>query len=210
MMFFNRNQLTVRCSYRGLAMAVPDHDRLLNACASGERRRLQRLLGRPSPDELPWLVQWRKRAGGSVEPNEIVAALFRDGVTAELAYVYGGALAERLVDDGDLVATGRRIARLERRAKEPEKPASLLLRHYVERQRRDAATIAALQVQLAALQARLTTDATPGADAKFRRLKHEFSRRFHPDSQPLTMAERLRRERVFQEFWPIVEEIERS
>jgi len=160
-------------------------------------------------------VQWRKRAGASVEPSEIVAALFRDGVTAELAYVYGGTLAERLVDDGDLVAAGKRIARLERRAKEPETPASLLLRHYVERQRHDAATIAALQVQLAALQARLTADSTPGAatpeaDAKFRRLKHEFSRRFHPDTQPLTTAERLRRERVFQEFWPIVEEIERS
>ena len=48
------------------------------------------------------------------------------------------------------------------------------------------------------------------ADPKFKRVKQEFSRRFHPDGLPRGDAERARRERVFQEFWPIVEDIERS
>lgn len=48
------------------------------------------------------------------------------------------------------------------------------------------------------------------SDRKFVRLKHEFSKRFHPDGVAADLAERQLRTRVFQEFWPIVEQIERS
>lgn len=187
---------------------MPDRDRLLNSCAAGERRRLQRRLGHPETVHS-WLVQWRKSAGDAVQPNEIVAKLVRDDVIVELVYAQRGTLAEQLVGHGEYAETDKRLGSLERRAKQISAETALL-RQYVVRQRADADTIALLQSQLAALQTRL--EAAPGTtpDAKFRRLKHEFSKLYHPDTSPAGDRDRLLRERVFQEFWPIVEEIERS
>ena len=56
----------------------------------------------------------------------------------------------------------------------------------------------------------LQSDQPSAADPKFKRLKLEFTRHFHPDNQPFDDTERQLRERVFKEFWPIVERIERS
>jgi len=215
-MFFHQPALTVRCPSRSLALVVPDRDRLLNVCEPGERRRLQRCLGKPSAEEPPWVVQWQKMPGEALEPGEVVATLGRDGVLVELSYAQRGTLTEWLVTRGTQVAIGTRLALLERRAKAapartPELPSNALLRQYVARQRHDAETIAALQAELALLQARLESGAVvSGGDAKFRRLKLEFSRRFHPDAGAAEDAERERRARVFQEFWPVLEEIERS
>jgi hypothetical protein len=74
--------------------------------------------------------------------------------------------------------------------------------HLMSRRRRDAERIRQLQRELADLR-------HAGGDRKFRRLKLEFSKRFHPDGGA-DERERKRREAVFQEFWPVVEEIERS
>jgi hypothetical protein len=219
MLFFHRANLTVHCAYRGLALSVPDRDRLLNACEPGKRHRLQRHLGEQSPYEPAWTVQWRKNPGDRVQPAEVVATLHRDGIIVELAYAQKGVIAERLIEPGERVAVGRRLAMLERRAKverrakgsaAPEPTTKALFRHFVARQRRDAEVIASLQIELAALQARLVSGSAPGNELKFKRLKHEFSKHFHPDARPPGDAERERRARVFQEFWPIFEEIERS
>jgi hypothetical protein len=214
-MFFHRPELTVRCPSRSLALVVPDHDRLLNACEAGERRRLQRYLGNPSAHEPPWVVQWQKMPGDVLDPGEVVATLSRDGILVELSYAQRGTLTEWLVTRGTQVATGTRLATLERRAKTasaraPEAPPNAILRQFVARQRRDAETIAALQTELALLQARLDSGAVLSSDTKFRRLKHEFSKHFHPDTRPNGDPERVLREQVFLEFWPVFEEIERS
>jgi pyruvate/2-oxoglutarate dehydrogenase complex dihydrolipoamide acyltransferase (E2) component len=215
-MFFHQPALTVRCPSRSLALVVPDRDRLLNVCEPGERRRLQRCLGKPSEHEPPWVVQWQKMPGDPLEPGEVVATLDRDGVLVELSYAQRGTLTEWLVTRGTQAAVGTRLALLERRAKTvpagtPGLPSNALLRRFVDRQRRDAETIAALQEELALLQARLESGpVVSGGDAKFRRLKLEFSKRFHPDAGPAGDAEHERRARVFQEFWPVLEEIERS
>lgn len=216
-MFFHRSELTVRYPSRGLVLVAPDRDRLLNACEPGERHRLQRRLGKPSANEPPWLVEWQKMPGDALQPDEAVATLSRDGVLVELSYAQRGVLAEWLVTRGAKVAMGTRLALLERRARAaapqpaPQPPSNAVLRQFVARQRRDAEMIAALQAELALLQARLESGAGASlGDAKFRRLKIEFSKRFHPDARPADEAERERRARVFQEFWPVVEEIERS
>jgi pyruvate/2-oxoglutarate dehydrogenase complex dihydrolipoamide acyltransferase (E2) component len=212
-MFFRRDDLTVRSTFRGLTLSVPDHDRLLNACEESQRRRLQRCLGPVSANEPPWVVQWQKMPGDELEPNEVVATLHRDGVVVELAYAQRGVLAEWLVLRGEEVASGTRLATLERRAKtSPARTPSTntVLQQFVARQRRDAETIAKLQSELAVLQARLVLGALSHDDVKFKRLKHEFSKHFHPDARPLGDADRERRAQVFQEFWPILEEIERS
>lgn len=213
-MFFHRPELTIRCSSRSLALMAPDRDRLLNACEPGDRRRLQRYLGQPSADEPPWIVQWQKMPGDLLQPDEVVATLIRDNVVVELSYPQRGVLAEWLVTRGTAVAMGTKLAVLERRAKAatpaPQAPSNAVLRQFVARQRRDAETIATLQAELAALEARLTAGTASPPDTKFRRLKHEFSKHFHPDARSTGDADRLLRERVFREFWPIVEEIERS
>ena len=228
-MFFHRDELTVRCAYRGLALTVPDRDRLLNSCDQGQRRRLQRFLGKPSPREPAWLVEWRKAAGDLLQPQDVVATLRRDGIVVELTYAQRGVLTETLVSQGEHADAGRRLALLERRAKTASVPAPApqntdLLRQFVARQRRDAELIAELREEVAAhldLIARLRSElavfrdlrvprAIPVADAKFRRMKLEFGKRFHPDARPPGDAERELRGRVFQEFWSIIEEIERS
>jgi multidrug efflux pump subunit AcrA (membrane-fusion protein) len=212
-MFFRRDGLTVRCTLRGLTLSVPDHDRLLNACEESQRRRLQRCLGVASSSQPPWVVQWQKMPGDALLPEEVVATLHRDGVLVELAYAQRGVLAEWLVVRGEQVTSGARLATLERRAKtsSPRAPSTdVVLRQFVARQRRDAEIIAKLQSELAALQARLVPGAPSSGDVKFKRLKYEFSKRFHPDARSVDAADRERRARVFQEFWPILEEIERS
>jgi hypothetical protein len=212
MMFFRRDDLTVRSTFRGLTLSVPDHDRLLNACEESQRRRLQRSLG-PASAGTSWELQWQKMPGDALMPNEVVATLHRDGVIVELAYAQRGVLAEWQVVRGEQVTSGKRLATLERRAKAaPARApsANAVLQQYVARQRRDAETIAKLQLELAALQARLVPGAPSSGDVKFKRLKNEFSKRFHPDARPIGDSDRERRARVFQEFWPILEEIERS
>ena len=214
-MFFHRPEITVHCTVRGLTLSAPNRDQLLDSCEEGQRRRLQRALGETAADEPPWEVQWQKMPGDVLKPEDVVVTLHRDGVFVELTYAQRGVLAEWLVTRGTKVAMGTRLALLERRAKAaparaPEPPSNALLRQFVARQRRDAETIAALQTELAFLQARLDSGGTPGGDARFRRLKLEFSKRFHPDARPTSDPERERRARVFQEFWPVFEEIERS
>jgi pyruvate/2-oxoglutarate dehydrogenase complex dihydrolipoamide acyltransferase (E2) component len=211
-MFFHRDDLTVRSTFRGLTLSVPDHDRLLNACEESQRRRLQRCLG-PASAGTSWVLQWQKMPGDPLDPEEVVATLHRDGVMVELTYAQRGILAEWLVLRGEQVTSGTRLATLERRAKMPPAHApstNAMLQQYVARQRRDAETIAKLQSELTALQARLVLGAPSSGDVKFKRLKYEFSKRFHPDARPADAAERERRAQVFKEFWPILEEIERS
>jgi len=212
-MFFHRDDLTIRCSLRGLTMSVPDRDRLLNACDEGRRRRLLHCLGKASDDEPPWQVQWQKMPGDPLQPEDVVVTLHREGVVVELVYAQKGVLSEWLVTRGDYAPAGAKLATLERRAKQaavPRAPSNDLVRQFVARQRRDAETIAKLQAELAAVQARLVLGVPTSADVRFKRLKYEFSKRFHPDARPVGDAERERRARVFQEFWPILEEIERS
>ena len=216
-MLFHRPELRVRCPSRGLALVAPDRDRLLDACEESQRRRLQRSLGAAPADDLPWEVQWQKMPGDVLKPDDVVVTLHRDGIVVELAYAQKGVLAEWLVTRGTKVVMGARLAVLERRAKPAavpapaqQQPSSAVLREFLARQRRDAETIAALQTELALLQARLNPGPVSGDDAKFRRLKREFSKRFHPDASRVGDAERARRARVFQEFWPVLEEIERS
>ena len=214
-MFFHRPEITVRCTVRGLTLSAPTRDQLLDSCEEGQRRRLQRALGEAAADEPPWEVQWQKMPGDLLKPEDIVVTLHRDGIMVELSYAQRGVLAEWLVTRGTKVAMGTQLAVLERRAKAApagaaQPPSNALLRQFVARQRRDAETIAALQAELAFLQARIESGDARGSDARFRRLKHEFSKRFHPDAGPTGDPERDRRARVFQEFWPVLEEIERS
>lgn len=211
MLFFHRPELTVRYASRGLALAAPGRDRLLNACEPGERRRLQRYLAKSSTHEPAWLVEWQKMPGDALQPDEVVATLSCDGVLVELACARHGVLAEWLVTRGTQVAMGTRLALLERQAKAaPALPPDALLRQFVARQRHDAETIATLHGQLAALQDRLNAGSVSATDIKFKRLKHELSKHFHPDAPSFGTAERELRKRLFQEFWPIVEEIDRS
>lgn len=227
MSFFRRADIAVRCVSRATTLAAPDRDALLDACEPGRRRRLQSCLARQVADAASWSVQWRKAAGDALSPNEIVAVLRCDEVVVELTYGHRGTLAALLVEAGERVAAGAQLARLERRARPAaaaEAPSNSLLRQYVARQRQDADLIASLQSELAVhqqlvgrlqreiaqLQAHRPQAGHATADAKFRRLKHAFSKHYHPDALSAGEAERLRRAHVFQEFWPIVEEIERS
>jgi Biotin-requiring enzyme len=213
MMFFRQSEITIRFASRSTTLAVPDRDLLLDNCAEDERRRLQRYLARRSADTPSWSVQWRKFGGDALRAKEVVAVLRRDEVIVELAYAQRGVLAETFIPRGELVAAGTELARLERRARglAPPPPKDLL-RRYVARQRRDAETIRQLQAALAEqLSGRMPAPGTAAPyEHKFKRLKHEFSKRFHPDARPPGDAERERRELVFREFWPIFEEIERS
>jgi pyruvate/2-oxoglutarate dehydrogenase complex dihydrolipoamide acyltransferase (E2) component len=159
-------------------------------------------------------VQWRKFAGDTLRAREVVAVLRQDEIVVELAYAQRGVLAETFIPRGEPVAAGMELARLERRARTvPSPPPKDLLRRYVARQRRDAEMIRQLQAALAEqqLSGRISVPETAATyELKFKRLKHEFSKRFHPDARPPGDAERERRELVFREFWPIFEEIERS
>ena len=228
MSFFRRSEIAVRCACRGTTLAVPDRDALLDACEPAQRRRLQQCLATAPDAASAWLVQWGKPAGEALRPHDVVAVLRREGVAVELVYEQKGSLAEVLVANGMRVAAGTRLARIERRTRAAsaaaDPPSGDMVRQMIARQRRDAQVIAALQAdvnarqnavdrlrgEVAVLRAQHGADAHTAADHKFKRLKTEFSKRFHPDAAGLGEAERLRRQRVFQEFWPVVEEIERS
>ena len=226
MRFFSRGEITIRCAYRGPALSVPDLDRLLNSCDPGQRRRLQRCLVESSPSRAAWSVEWRKTVGEALNPQDVVATLRRDGIVVELACAQRGTLTDVLAAQGERVNAGARLGLLERRTRvpAPEPPANDVLRQFVSRQRSDADLIQALQADLAAhhelivrLRGELSALSAGRAsgepvitDLKFKRLKHEFSKHFHPDAGSRGTAERQRRTLMFQEFWPIVEEIERS
>jgi hypothetical protein len=216
--FFFRAAITVRCSCRGATLAVPGRDALLDACEAKQRRRLQHCLA----GQTPWSVEWQKAVGDALRPRDVVVVLRRDDVIVELAYAQRGELAELLVAQGEQAVAAAPLARVERRAK-PATPAdgNDLLRQYVAQQRRDAATIKRLEADLAQWQrladrlheevsALRTGEPSTAADTKFIRVKHEFSKRFHPNARLVSDPERTQREEVFREFWPIVEDIERS
>jgi hypothetical protein len=216
--FFFRTAITVRCPCRGATLAVPSRDALLDACEAKHRRRLQHCLA----GQTPWSVEWQKAIGAALRSRDTVAVLRRDDVIVELAYTQRGTLAEFLVAEGEQAVAGAPLARVERRAKPATPPdGNELLRQYVAQQRRDAEIIKRLEADLAQWQRladRLHEEVSvlrlgdPGtaADAKFVRVKHEFSKRFHPNARAAGDPERDRREQVFREFWPVVEEIERS
>lgn len=234
--FFRRTELNLRCICRGTALAAPTRDELLDACDAGRRRALQQNFAKYTADDPVWTVQWLKAAGEWLRPNDVVARLRADEVVVELVYAQRAKIAEMLVLPGVRVANSATLARLERRAsKAAGQPQTRLLEavsQFATRQRQDAEMIAALQHDLTGHQQLVTRlreqiaalQSQPGpprgqdgdqtrrdiADPKFRRLKHEFSKRYHPDARAVSDAERALRTRVFQEFWPIVEEIDRS
>ena len=190
------------------------------------RRRLQQSLARYTADDAAWSVSWAKAEGEWLRPNDVAVRLRCEDIVVELAYAYRAKLAELAVPAGR-VACGATLARLERRAKPAGAQQAQLLGavgQFALRQRLDAERIAVLEHDLSANQQlvdrlrseiavlRVDRDAPPSVlpDPKFKRLKTEFSKRFHPDAGVLSDSERLHRQRVFQEFWPIVEKIERS
>jgi hypothetical protein len=227
MSLFRRSEIVVRCAYRGATLAVPNRDVLLDACEPSQRRRLQSCLGRHAVDAAVWSVQWVKGTGDALLPKAVIARLRSDEVIVELTYAHRATLAEIIIATGGRAAADAQLARIERRARAlptPAAPPKELVSHFVARQQRDAELIASLQhelsrrqrlvdslsTEIAALQAARGPDFAAISDLKFKRVKTEFSKRFHPDAGVLSEGERQRRQRVFQEFWPIVEEIERS
>src|SRR5688500_3351496 len=59
------------------------------------------------------LAQWLKKAGDTVAADEPIASLETDKVTVEVPAPAAGVLAQTLVDDGDPVAVGALIARID-------------------------------------------------------------------------------------------------
>jgi hypothetical protein len=228
MRLFYRRETTIRCAFRSPTLVVPTPDRIARSCAEAQRERLHRQLAKiPTADRI-WSVQWRKRPGNDLRPGDLVAVLRLGDITVELAAAQRGVLAEILGTEGK---AGARLANI---AKPPEmvlrtRKLGETLATYEARHRHDVDQIRTLQGLLAeqqkladhlraeilGLRARQAADhlASPrsawAGDAKFRRLKQEFSKHFHPDMQTADDLDRKRRERVFQEFWPIVEQIER-
>jgi hypothetical protein len=228
MNFFTRSEITVRCSFRGNSLVVPHVDRLLNSCHDADRNRLRRTLSRIAHDEQLWLLTWEREAGDRLVANNRVAVLRLRNIVVELLYARAGTLAEIAVPGGERVRGGDRLAGVANPAKatpppEIDQDAREMVVQLLERRRRDAEQIKQLRIQLsdrqrqlgelrgelALLRVRYGAGSDGTADRKFVRLKHEFSKRFHPDgfADP---TERQLRSRIFQEFWPIVERIERS
>jgi hypothetical protein len=226
MHFLLRGELTVRCAFRGPPVTVPAAARLLKSCPRRQRRRLHRRLAQVADTERSWMVDWRKATGEPVRPRDIIAVLRSDDIVVEVAAAQHGRLVETIVAGGTWAAAGTQLGTLGKAAS-PEPPPErksakdgeldeLLAQLLVHRQR-DAETIKRLQTALAMSQQlteRLRSEVQAlqagAADPKFRRLKHEFSKHFHPDTRPPGDAERDRLEQIFREFWPVVEEIERS
>ncbi|HEY1798322.1 MAG TPA: hypothetical protein VGG57_19570 [Stellaceae bacterium] len=213
-------------------MAVPKLARLLDISPAGQRTRLQKRLAKIAPEDQLWSVQWRKDKGDDIRPQDVVAALALGGVTVELVTLGYGIFVEPQVDEGALVAFGAALAKIGKPVKAMSRSQKLgeLLAQYTSRHVRDLDEIKGLQSQLAEnrklvgqlrgeilslrgrqnaeyLSARLGKAAS---DPKFRRVKQEFSKHYHPDGRVADADERRRRELVFQEFWPIVEQIDRS
>lgn len=204
MLPFRRLPITVSCAFRGGSLSAPPGERLVKACPEAQRRRLRRRLARAP---ALWTVSWDKSPGDELQPRDRVAVLLGKGVVVELRCARRGVLGERLVGEGEAVAPGTRLAAI-RRPAPPDAAADGRARlheamlQFMARRRRDAERIRDLQRELEALR-------RAGGDAKFRRLKLEFSKRFHPDGGA-DERERRHRQLVFQEFWPVVEAIERS
>jgi hypothetical protein len=232
MMLFRRGEIPVRCPFRGATMAAPKLARLIDACPEGQRGRLQRRLAKLAPDNLLWSVEWRKGRGDDIRPQDVVAVLTLDGITIELVSLRHGILVEPQAGQGASIAFGAALAKIGKPVKAMSRTQKLgeLLAQYTSRHVRDLEEIKGLQRQLSEdrkligqlrgeilslrgrqnaeyLGARLGQAAN---DRKFRRLKQEFSKHYHPDARGGDADERRRRELVFQEFWPIVEQIERS
>jgi len=224
-----RDEIVVRVVCGGTTLLVPGRGALFVA---------QNAASPPSPigpiaDTAAWAVHWQRAVGDWLKPNDLIARLYGDGIVIELLCAAEARLAEILVAAGAHVATGVRLARLERRARverraKPVKVSQTQLlesfSQFAVRQMQDAETIDALRQDLATqqqlvdtlrgeiafLRAQRVAAPEPVTDLKFRRLKQEFSKRFHPDARPLDEAGRRHCARVFQEFWPVVEAIERS
>jgi hypothetical protein len=232
MMLFRRAEIAIRCPFRGAVMSAPKPARLIDACPEGSRGRLQRRLTRIAPEGRLWSVRWRKGRGDDIRPQDVVAVLALDGITVELVSLRHGILVEPQVGEGTSAALGTALAKIGKPVKAMSRTQKMgeLLAQYTSRHIRELDEIKGLQRQLSEdrkligqlrgeilslrgrqnaeyLGARLTA---PGSDRKFRRLKQEFSKHYHPDGRPGDADERRRRELVFQEFWPIVEQIERS
>src|SRR5439155_11786418 len=62
------------------------------------------------------LAQWLKQPGEAVAEDEPIASLETDKVTVEVPSPVGGVLTEQLVKEGDTVAVGAPIARIDQNA----------------------------------------------------------------------------------------------
>jgi len=232
MLLFRRAEIPIRCPFRGATMSAPKEARLFDACPAALRGRLQRRLMKIAPEDRLWSVHWRKERGDDLQPRDVVAMLELAGITVELVSLRYGLLVEPRAGEGATIASGTALAKIGLPVKAMSRTQKMaeLLAQYTSRHIRDLDEIKALQSQLSEdrkligqlrgeilsvrgrrnaeyLSARL---ASPANDAKFRRLKQEFSKHYHPDGHAGDSDERRRRELVFQEFWPIVEQIERS
>ncbi len=230
MNFFDRSEITVRCTFRGNSLTVPHAERLLGSCRDEHRRRLRRELAKLPVDDQCWSVTWHKKAGDLLRPQDLVGVLRLKDIFVELVYARNGVLFETNVAEGERARVGRKLAEIRKPltptpSPDREKPRTDLLLKLMLRHRRDVEALEKaaldlseqrrlvdqLRLEVRSLRAERGSVERGGFDdRKFKRLKIEFSRHFHPDSCPLGDAEREHREQVFQEFWPIVEEIERS
>lgn len=112
---------------------------------------------------------------------------------------------------------GRRLGRLTTRQGRPLTPPQLRLRVSRRVARAQQDRIAALTAELERTRARLrvaererdTLRATEGTEGRFQRAKRAFALHFHPDRLRGHPEARVRR-RIFQEFWPELQRIERS
>src|SRR5438445_9583361 len=62
------------------------------------------------------LAQWLKKLGEAVKADEPIASLETDKVTVEVPSPTAGVLTEQLVEEGDTVAVGAVIARIDESA----------------------------------------------------------------------------------------------
>src|SRR6476469_8458715 len=73
------------------------------------------------------LAQWLKKPGEAVAQDEPIASLETDKVSVEVPSPIAGVLIEQLVEEGDNVAVGAVIARIDQNASagaaEPQTPA---------------------------------------------------------------------------------------
>jgi hypothetical protein len=228
-----RSEIIVRIICRGTTLFVPDRDALFAACDVRHHGGLEEHLAKHPADGPAWAVDWSKAAGDWLNPGDVVARLHGEAIVVELVYGQSAKLGERLVPTGAHVATGAALARLERRGKVERRAKPIgsaqtqLLQSFSQfavREMQDAETIAALRSELemqqrlvdtlrgeiAFLRSRQAVVPDLNSDPRFRRLKHEFGKHFHPDAGRADDAERQARVRVFQEFWPVFEAIEKS
>lgn len=232
MMLFRRAEIAIRCPFRGSTMSAPKLARLVDACPQAQRGRLQKRLAKIAPEDRLWSVQWRKERGDDLRPRDVVAIIALAGLTVELTTLHYGILVEPQVEEGAGVALGAPLAKIGQpvRAMSRTQKMGELLAQYTSRHIQDLDEIKGLQAQLAesrelvgrlrgeilSLRGRQNAEylsarsRQAGTDRKFRRLKQEFSKRYHPDGSAADADDRRRRELVFREFWPIVEQIDRS